>query len=87
MPEVVKKQEMEPGGTLALVLTVYSEKKASLTTLAMGQSQNRGWWAQQPRKQVLPVLLLRETWCLFPSNMRLPIATEPAASVARVPRC
>lgn len=87
MPEVVKKQEMGPGGYLAMVLTVYSEEKASLTTPATGQSQSRGWRAQRPRKQVLPVLLLRETWCLFPSNMYLPIATKPAASVARVPRC
>lgn len=69
MPEVVKKQEMGPGGNLALVLTVYSEEKASLTTLATGQSQSRGWWAQRPSKRVLPVLLLREAWCFFPSNM------------------
>ena len=87
MPEVVKKQGMGPGGNLALVLTIYSEKKASLTTLATGQSQSRGWWAQRPRKRVLPVLLLREMWCFFPSNMYPPIATKPAASVAQVPRC
>lgn len=36
MPEVVKKQEMGPGGYLAMVLTIYSEEKASLTTPATG---------------------------------------------------
>lgn len=50
-------------------LTLCSEERASLPT------QGRGRWAEQPRKRVLPLLLLRETWFLFLLTGVYPIAT------------